>query len=233
MKKKNHSRIVSVTIFAAILVPLVNVALLGSLSVITGTDVVYPEILSQAIQYIKELVNILCVFAASGCLAFSHVLGRKARAVRIICVVSVPVTYLAAAFVDMAFYGGRAFDSVYLIPMLINSGFEIARYLIVVLISLRIKKSAVRSGREFSLELFSLEGTFSRAAVFTTLTVFATLIITSLTDTISLLIEYGAPLNSGELTYLIVPYPMAIVYSVIGYFVIFLVGRSFVTVKRA
>lgn len=233
MKKKDHSRIVSVTIFAAILVPLVNVALLGSLSVITGTDVVYPEILSQAIQYIKELVNILCVFAASGCLAFSHVLGRKARAVRIICVVSVPVTYLAAAFVDMAFYGGRAFDSVYLIPMLINSGFEIARYLIVVLISLRIKKSAVRSGREFSFELFSLEGAFSRAAVFTTLTVFATLIITSLTDTISLLIEYGAPLNSGELTYLIVPYPMAIVYSVIGYFVIFLVGRSFVTVKRA
>ena len=162
MKKKDHSRIVSATIFAAILVPLVNVALLGSLSVITGTDVVYPEILSQAIQYIKELVNILCVFAASGCLAFSHVLNRGTRAVRIICVVSVPLTYLAAALVDMAFYGGRAFDSVYLIPMLINSGFEIVRYLIVVLISLRIKKSAVRSGREFSLELFSLEGTFSR-----------------------------------------------------------------------
>ena len=233
MKKKNHSRIVFVTIFAAILVPLVNVALLGSLSVITGTDVVYPEILSQAIQYIKELVNIFCVFAASGCLAFSHVLGRKTRAVRIICVVSVPVTYLVAALVDMAFYGERAFSSVYLIPMLINSVFEIARYLIVVFISLRIKKSAVKSGQEFSLELFSLEGAFSRVAVFTTLTVFATLIITSLTDTISLLIEYGAPLNSGELTYLIVPYPTAIVYSVIGYFVIFLVGRSFMTVKRA
>lgn len=233
MKKKNHSRIVFITFFAALILPLVNVILLGSLSVITGSDIVYPEMLSQALQYLKELINVMCVFAASGCLAFSQILDRRIKTVRTICLVSVPVNYLAAAMVDMGFYGDSAFSTVYLLPMLINCIFELARYLVVILVASRVGRAAQKSKRAMTLELFSLEGTMSRAAVFTTLTVFITLIVTSLTDTISLLAEYGAPLNSSELTYLIVPYPTAIVYSVIGYLVIFLVGRSFSAGRRA
>lgn len=233
MKKKNHSRIVFITFFAALILPLVNVILLGSLSVITGSDIVYPEMLSQALQYLKELINVMCVFAASGCLAFSQILDRRIKTVRTICLVSVPVNYLAAAMVDMGFYGDSAFSTVYLLPMLINCIFELARYLVVILVASRVGRAAQKSKRAMTLELFSLEGTMSRTAVFTTLTVFITLIVTSLTDTISLLAEYGAPLNSSELTYLIVPYPTAIVYSVIGYLVIFLVGRSFSTGRRA
>lgn len=233
MKKKNHSRIVFITFFAALILPLINVILLGSLSVITGSDIVYPEMLSQALQYLKELINVMCVFAASGCLAFSQILDRRIKTVRTICLVSVPVNYLAAAMVDMGFYGDSAFSTVYLLPMLINCIFELARYLVVILVASRVGRAAQKSKRAMTLELFSLEGTMSRTAVFTTLTVFITLIVTSLTDTISLLAEYGAPLNSSELTYLIVPYPTAIVYSVIGYLVIFLVGRSFSAGRRA
>ena len=126
----------------------------------------------------------------------------------------------------MAFYGMRAFSIVYVIPMLVNCIFECLRYLAVMIIAKRIGDNARKTGRGFALEVFSAEGATSRAAVFTSLTVFVTLIVTSLTDTIALLAEYGAPLNSSEATYLVLPYLTAVVYTLIGYLVIYCIGRS-------
>lgn len=221
MKKKSNSRLFAATVLAALIIPLAAVLLLGSLAVITETDVAYPEIISRALYYLKELVCVLSVFAASGCLVYSFVNGYGRSCCAAVCFVSIPLVYIVSAMADSAFYGDQALSAVYLIPMVINSLFEALRYLIVILVTRMIGKNAKGSGRSFGLELFSLEGALSRGVFFGTLTVFATLIVTSLTDTLSLLAEFGAPVNLSELIYLILPYPTAIVYSVIGYFVMF------------
>lgn len=226
MKIKTDSRLTLAAVICAVLLPLLNASLLGSFMVITETDVAYPERVSQVIQYAKELISVLCVFASAGCLAYASALERSKRAVFTICAVSVPIIYLTSALVDMGFYGDSAFSAIYLIPMVINCCFEIIRYAIVMLIASRLGRRARTKGQRPALELFSLDGMLSKAAVYSVLTVFITLIVTSLTDTISLLAEYGAPVNSSELTYLILPYITSIVYSVIGYFVVYFIGTA-------
>lgn len=226
MKNKVDFRLNAAASLCALIIPLLNAALLGSLMVITETDVAYPERIAQIIQYAKELISVISVFASAGCLAYAASLGTAKRSVFTICLISVPLIYLTSALVDLGFYGDAAFSSVYLIPMVVNCCFEIIRYVVVMLPASGIGKRARRDKKSFTLELFSFEGAMSRTAVTATLTVFATLIVSSLTETISLLVEYGAPLNSSELTYLIVPYLAAVIYSVIGYFVIYLIGRS-------
>lgn len=222
MKKKSNPRLMLAAVLTALIIPLAAVTLLGSLAVITETDVAYPEIVSQVLYYIKELISVLSVFAVSGCLVYAFVNRIGSRACAAISFVSVPVIYLVSALVDRAFYGDQAISAVYIIPIVVNSLFEALRYLIVILTARAVGKHAIKSGRGFGLELFSMEGAASRGAVFASLIIFATLILTSLTDTVSLLAEYGAPVNSSELTYLILPYPTAIVYSVIGYFAMYL-----------
>lgn len=224
--KRTETRLIIALLLTALVIPLCNIALLGSLSVITENDVAYPERVSQIISYAKELIGVICVFASSGMLAFAFVLRKCRRAAAWICFLSVPLTYLVSGICDMAFYGTRAFSIVYVIPMLVNCIFECLRYLAVIIIAKRIGDNARKTGRGFALEVFSAEGATSRAAIFTSLTVFVTLIVTSLTDTIALLAEYGAPLNSSEATYLVLPYLTAVVYTVIGYLVIYCIGRS-------
>lgn len=224
--KRTERRIFIALILTALVIPLLNAILLGSLVVITETDVAYPERLSQIISYAKEIINVVSVFATAGALAYAFVVRKSMKAAAWICFLSVPMVYIASGLCDMAFYGTRAFSLVYLIPMLINCVFECLRYLIVILVARRIGNNARSSGRSFTLDFFSTDGALSRAAVWSAVIVFITLIFTSLTDTVALLAEYGAPLNSSEATYLILPYLTAIVYSAIGYLTICLEGKA-------
>lgn len=224
--KKTERRLIISLLLTAMLIPLVNAILLGSLVIITETDVAYPERVSQIISYAKEIINVVSVFATGGMLAYAFALRKSMKAAAWICFLSVPMVYLTSGLCDMAFYGTRAFSFVYVIPMLINCLFECLRYLIVILVARRIGNSARSSGRSFTLDFFSTDGALSRAAVWSAVIVFITLIFTSLTDTVALLAEYGAPLNSSEATYLILPYLTAIVYSAIGYLTICLEGKK-------
>lgn len=224
--KRTESKLVAALILTAIVIPVLNVAVLGSLAVMTENDVAYPDRVPQVISYAKEIIGVVSVFASAGLLAFAFALRKSAKTAAWICFLSVPFTYLSAGLCDMAFYGTRAFSLVYVLPMVVNCVFECLRYFIVIIIARRIGSGARKSGRSFGLEVFSTDGALSRAAVFTTITVFITLIITSLTDTVALLAEYGAPVNSGEATYLILPYITAVVYSMIGYFAVYAAGKA-------
>ena len=95
--------------------------------------------------------------------------------------------------------------------------YELIRTLAVLLVVLLVVRKAVKKGREETLAVFSLKGTYSRAVAASTFVVFLSFILSNVTETVSLLSEYGAPQNTSETVTLILPYPSSIVYSLLGY----------------
>lgn len=225
MGMKLENKLTAAAVISAIVIPVCNTAILGSLGVITGNDVAYPERLSQILNYAKEIINILSLFISSVVLSYSFALKKSAKASALICFLSIPTVYFTASMVDLGFYGTQAVSAVYVIPMLINSIFEALRYLLVIAASINIVKKPCS---DRNLEVFSFGSHLSRCTVITSIIIFCTLLISNATDTISMLIEYGAPINSSELTYLITPYLTAIVYTAAGYLLSVFLGQKII-----
>lgn len=225
MNKKNQGWFLTVITFViAVLIPLANTFLLGPIRIAVGSDIAYPEIMTQLLSYIIEIISVACVFAYAACIACAFVHGIAKKAVTLICVLSIPFIYIASAAVDYLFYGGSAIGTSYFIYSLISCLFELLRLAAVSVVCFLVKRAGDKKGRDDTLELFSLNGKMSRAAVFTSATVFVSLLITKMTDTVMLLVEYGAPINKSETVYLIAPYVTVLVYSVLGYLLIYVIS---------
>lgn len=210
-------RLIISAIVSSALIPLLNTTVLGPICTSVTSDIAYPELLSNVLKYLSELIGVACVFAASACIAYSMLHKTCRLTVILISLVSPPLIYIASAIVDRSFYGSDIISASYLIFSSINCVYELLRCGVIVLVAAVVGRHALKKKRTDTIEFFSLKGTESRAAVFVSLTVFVSLILTDLTETVSLLISYGAPMNSSELVYLILPYPTSIVYSMLGY----------------
>ena len=232
MRSKTNRRLLIAAVLSAAVIPLLNTTVLGSIYIYVISDITYPELLSEVIGYASELLATACVFAFAACIACSAVRERNQKIVPLIGFISVPVLYIAVAIVDYSFYAGSAVNASYVIFNLLNCIFELARLAVVTLICLLAAKRARRKNRIDSLELFSAEGALSRAVIFSALAVFVSLIITDLTETVPLLAQYGAPVNTNELIYLILPYPTSIVYSLLGYLLMYVVASGIYRTKK-
>lgn len=219
-KMKISGRLIFGTLLFAVLLPLLNIILLGSLSTVLSADVAFPAVISEGVSYIQQLIGVGCVFAAAACIAAAELKRRSERAVAAICLVSPAILYLASAAVDIAFWGSELFAQIPLAPLFVNCLFETARFAVIIAVCRAVRKSSAKSERADSIEFFSMEGGMSRAAVFSSLAIFVTLIVTALTDTLSLLAEFGAPQNAGEVVYLALPYLTASIYAFLGYLLI-------------
>lgn len=226
---KTETKLVSAAVIFAIVLPIFSIAVLGSLGVITENDVAYPERVSQILNYAKETLNVLCVFVCAVILALSFALKKSRKALAAVSFISIPTVYFTSALVDLGFYGSQAVSAVYILPMLVNSVFEAVRYIIIIFVAKNISKNAAKKNLNIGpVEFFSLESIESRCAVFATIAVFCTLIFSTATDTVSLLMEYGAPINSSELTYLLTPYITAVVYAAAGYLISVLLTKKLI-----
>ncbi len=201
---------------AAIVVPGLSILLLGSLSIVVESDVRFPLVLADILGYLNELVTVAAVFVTGGCIAAAELTHSSQRLVSVAAYASPFVLYAISIAVDVAFWGDDALEAVYLLTIVFNCLFELVRYLLVRLTARRIARRSAFAAPEF----FSLEGSGSKTAVLASLLIFATLLVSNLTETLSLLVSYGAPVNTNELVYLILPYPTAIVYSLLGYMAI-------------
>ncbi|MBQ8508941.1 MAG: hypothetical protein IJ493_03445 [Clostridia bacterium] len=225
IKKNANSRLLWCTLTAAIFLPLLNTLLLGSMSIYIGSDITYPEIAANLLGLLSELLGVSAVFAGLACVFYAWGKPALRRQVTLIAVLGIPLTYLAAAVVDAGFYGSNAVNTSYVLYSLPNCLFELVRLAVVILIARKIAKNGERS-RE--LELFSAAGTYSRVLMFGTLAVFVSMLLANFIETVTLLIQYGAPLNMSELLTLILPYVTSLVYSVLGYLLEYLVIRSLI-----
>ncbi|MCI8388057.1 MAG: hypothetical protein HFE63_06270 [Clostridiales bacterium] len=221
-KNKQNYRLTAAALIAALIIPLINTILLGAVNISVSTNVIYPEIVSDIIEYAMEIIGVICVFATASCICTAVIKNESKTPVAAIAISSVPILYIAAMIVDLAFYSNSALGSAYILTNGVNCTFELVRILLLLLVCSIVRRSAQKKQRENSLELFSLKGSLSRAIIFSSITIFITLIVADAVETLTLLIEFGGPQNTNELVYLILPYITAIVYSLLGYLLMYL-----------
>lgn len=221
-------RLFVILLVTAIILPLINTFVLGAALTITSSDIVYPEIVPQLIGYASEILSVACLFASGAAAAVALSYPRCGAACYIIYLVSPPLIYLAMITLDRIFYGSSVLTDQYISYCVTSCLYELLRSVILLAIVRLIRCRADKKRRDYPLELFSAKGRLSRAIVFSSLVLFLSLVLSSLTETISLLVDVGAPINTTELIYLVLPYPTALVYSLLGYLLMYLVARLIV-----
>ena len=224
MKEKSNTRLILTAAVSSLILPVLNTIILGALNTIVSSDIAYPESMSSAISFISTLISYACIFVSSACVACEVCASKsksgtakRSAAARIMMFAGVPLTYIAAGAVDYGFYGSSALGAQYLLFSGVSVLYELIRTLAVLLVVLLVVRKAVKKGREETLGVFSLKGTYSRAVAASAFVVFLSFIISNVTETLSLLYEYGAPQNTSETVTLILPYPSSVVYSLLGY----------------
>ncbi len=221
-------RLLLTMLVTALILPIINTFVLGAALTITSSDIAYPEIVPEIIGYASEILSVACLFA-SGAAAAVAASWRKSGAVYyIIFFLSPPVIYLSMILLDRIFYGSSVLTAQYISYCITSCLYELLRSAVLLAVARLIRRRADQKRRDYSLELFSVKGRLSRAIVFSSLVLFLSLVLSSLTETISLLVDVGAPINTTELIYLVLPYPTALVYSLLGYLLMYLVARLIV-----
>ena len=224
MKEKPNTHLTLTAAVSSLILPVLNTVILGALNTIVSSDIAYPDSLSSAISFISMLISYACIFVSSACVACEVCASKskdrttkKSAMARIMAFAGIPLTYIAAGAVDFGFYGSSALGAQYLLFSGVSVLYELIRTLAVLLVVLLVVRKAVKKGREETLAVFSLKGTYSRAVAASTFVVFLSFILSNVTETVSLLSEYGAPQNTSETVTLILPYPSSIIYSLLGY----------------
>lgn len=226
-------RLLLTLLVTALILPIINTFVLGAALTITSSDIAYPEIAPQIIGYASEILSVACLFASGAAAAVAMSYRSCGAVYYIIYLVSPPLIYLAMITLDRIFYGSSVLTDQYISYCITSCLYELLRSVILLAVARLIRRRADKRQRDYSLELFSVKGLLSRAIVFSSLVLFLSLILSSLTETISLLVEVGAPINTTELIYLVLPYPTALVYSLLGYLLMYLAARLIVGAQPA
>ena len=130
------------------------------------------------------LISYACIFVSSACVACEVCASKskdrttkKSAMARIMAFAGIPLTYIAAGAVDFGFYGSSALGAQYLLFSGVSVLYELIRTLAVLLVVLLVVRKAVKKGREETLAVFSLKGTYSRAVAASTFVVFLSFIL--------------------------------------------------------
>ena len=224
MPDKRKKRVFASALVMSLIIPVLSTLLIGGATIITSSDIAYPEWVPEMLSFASSLVGRFCVFASCACAAAEILLGKGFFA-RILALLSPPLSYLASIIVDAGFYGFDALGSQYLMFTLTGALYEIARNAAVIVILVLFVKYSRRAGRTDEPEYFSLKGRSSCAAAISSAVIFVSLLIPCVIETCTLLSEYGAPQNTSETVTLVLPYPSTVIYSLLGYLLTCLIIR--------
>ncbi len=223
--EKLLSRLLSVTLAAALAIPLINTVLIRSLGIYFAADpLTYGYTVTDVLGYIYNFINIIATFAVSGSIGYSVVTKKQRGAVILAAAVSLVIVYGAGIICEII-VDGRVLGAAYIVENVSNLAVELIRYGIVMLVAWLTERHAAKKEVSFELEVLSFRGALSRSAVFTALCV-AFMIFTSLgIDTFMLVYNYGTPTDFSEIMELVMPYVTALIYSILGYFACYTVMR--------
>ena len=211
------------TVFFAVVIPLLNTTVLGSLYISFSSDVAIPVMLSETINYISLLIDVAAAYGLLSCLAYAVIAGQNRRTVILFALLSAPVVYAATMLVDLAFWSRSVLNVSYILSNLTNCVYELVRIAVVLIVCIRIAAGRHSAG----LELFSMSGNLSRGLVGVTAVMTGFMLAANAAETVTLLITVGAPINISEKIYLIMPYVTTAIYTILGYLFMYVLLHAF------
>ena len=218
-------RLLIAALIAAIAVPILNTAVIGSVTTVLASDVMIPPILSAVLSFASEFITLASAFAAAACLSFACTAGILRRWIILITALSAPAAYITAVIVDISFYGTTVMKPAYITFSIVSCFFELLRYALVLVIALLIARAAEKRGMAGTLELLSVTGTRSLSALSAAGVTGSSMLLANISETVSLLTRYGAPANTSETLTLISPYITTVIFTILGYFLSYLIHR--------
>lgn len=216
MKKSVHSR-VAAAVTACLLLPLVNVTVFRGLGLFFLTEPLkYPAVIPATLAFVYEFLRGALSFLPPLCITYA-VLSRKNRVSTVlIAFFSAPVIYAVMALEDRIInsqiFDADAFRTAALDIAAVMLGY--AAVAAAAVITSRLSGKAPKS-----IELFSVRGLFSRGAVISTLITAVFVLTAQAFETYALVMTYGSPSSSSEVTELAAPYITALIGALISYMV--------------
>ena len=218
-------RLLIAALIAAIAVPILNTAVIGSITTVLASDVMIPPILSAVLSFVSEFITLASAFATAACLSFACTAGILRRWIILITALSAPAAYITAVIVDISFYGTTVMKPAYITFSIVSCFFELLRYALVLVLALLIARAAEKRGMAGTLELLSVTGTLSLSALSAAGVTGISMLLSNISETVSLLTRYGAPANTSETLTLISPYITTVIFTILGYFLSYLIHR--------
>lgn len=217
-KKRIHTRLITATLIAAVVAPLINTTAISALYTVLYSDITVPDAAYEAVGFIYGFINALSSYAAAACLAYAIVTRTHRATVGVVTVLSLPMVYTAVMCVDAAFYGSSVITSGLVLYNAVNCSIELLRLAVAAAVSELVYRSSKRKRLPREIMPFSVKGTLSRAAVLSAAVVFAARLIPNIVETVTLLTDIGAPQNAAEVLTLVTPHIESVIYFVLGYF---------------
>lgn len=219
--------LIAVILFGAV-VPLFSTAVLGPARTALASDIMVPAIIPSLMGFIANALDLAALYAAYACVGYAAASGRKMTAVLLIAGLPLPVIYMVSVLADKAFYGSVIVGAGVIVYSVISCIVEFLRLAAAAGICMLVVRQARKRVCPESLEILSVRGIYSRTAAAASLVMTISLLISNLIETVTLLIEIGAPVNMSETLSLISPYITTVIWAILGYFIVYLVLRMLV-----
>ena len=225
--KKTHTPLMIATLAATLVLPLINVTLIWPLYVELASDITASQPAAEAVYILYRALTLIVAYATAACVGYSLVTRASRIFVLLVSFLSLPVVYYALVVTDANF---SPVSTAYIEMNIANCAFEMLQLATVVgaVMWLAAKKKPT-----MHLRLFNFSGGLSRAAIICPAVVFLWRLVSNLTETVSLLVEIGAPQNISEVYTLVTPHVESVIFLIVGYFLTFIMSALFLVYRKS
>lgn len=197
-EKRPLNTLLLITCIVALILPLVNTVGVGPIYTVLVSDITTPEAALIALNLIYNTLNVLAAYATFACVGYAIAKRKSRLAVILIAALSLLPVYFAVSCVDSSFYTNSFVSLPYVMLNLFNCGVELLRLGLLVLAAFIFCKSARRVCIVCPLVMLLWVTVFNTA------------------ETVSLIINIGAPENISDVIELARPHITAIIYYILG-----------------
>lgn len=209
------------TLISVLILPLVNVMGIWPFYIGLASDVSASKIGADIVYILYHALNSVTVYTTAACVGYSLVTRANRGFVLSASFLSLPVVYYALVVTDAKF---SPVSTAYIEMNVANCIFEMIQLGILVgaIVLLATKKKPARR-----LRLLNFSGGLSRAAIICPAVVFLWRLVSNLTETVTLLVDIGAPQNISEVYTLVTPHVESVIFFLVGYIVTFVMMALF------
>ncbi len=206
---------------SALILPLINIMGIWPLYVGLASDVTASRLGADSVYILYHVLNSLTAYATAACVGYSLVTRINRAFVLLVSFFSLPVAYYALVATDAKF---SPVSTAYIEMNIANCAFEMLQLGMIAgaILLLAAKKKPVRH-----LRLLNFSGGLSRAVIICPAVIFLWRLVSNLTETITLLVEIGAPQNMSEVYTLVTPHVESVIFLLVGYIVTFIMTALF------
>ncbi len=220
-KFKFHKRILIVTLIVTVVIPQINALLIRTLGLI-GKKELWNSELVNLINGVYDFINAISLFAVAACITYAMIVRKHRVLIPVIVVVAVTLVHASGIFMGHLINETAIIDSKG--TLAIDMGRMVSvwvQYGVIILTAVIVSKCVGRRKTKDEIELLSVHGPLSLGAVVTTLTASATLFGMRIIETVNYIISKAA----YDTLDFVFPYITALIYCVLGYFVVYTVTR--------